>query len=183
MTSVPFNSLDIDIDGSYLIEHTKAAITDSTHKIEITTNSHISPLRGNKPTVYLCQTHLKSGSIGDIEMNLPNAVKLLEELEKAVQILEALDPDNVDEDDSTPPATTETAEPRPETPAATEKVEPWVGVEPQSLNTFISNANRTTPAADAAACTAWMARANPSLKPDQLAIFYRWAERALNPAS
>lgn len=174
MTSVPFNSLDIDIDGSYLIEHTKAEITDPTHKIEITTNSHISPLHGNEPTVYLCQTHLRSGAIGDIEVDLPNALRLLEELEKAVQILEALNPGEDDEDEAIRYALTKTTEPQP----TTEKGERRKGAPRRNRHNPLLTAGITVEER-AAHLTAWVASKARGMSADDALVMNEWLTRTL----
>lgn len=174
MTSVPFNSLDIDIDGSYLIEHTKAEITDPTHKIEITTNSHISPLHENKPTVYLCQTHLRSRTIGDIEVDLPNALRLLEELEKAVRVLEALNPGNVDEDETLPYAVTRTARPQP----TTEEGEPQKGRQRRNQHHPLLPSGITVEQ-HAAHLTAWVASKARDMSADDALVMNEWLTRTL----
>lgn len=166
----PVNALDVDTDGTFTLTHTKQSIcADAQYEMNVSTFTHITPGMEPEYNVYIDQVNAR-----EIDLDLASGIELLTALTAALETLMTLQPDHE--------ATIKYRQAH-TNPAATEKLEPWSNAKPQSLNTFVDKANRTTPAADAAACTSWMSKMNPDLSSEQLAIFHRWAKQALKTAS
>lgn len=177
MNSTPAYDLDVDIDGTYQITHTKQDIAagETAYAMRVTTHTTITPGEVPAYDVLVEQSHGR-----ELEVDLTAGLELLKSLQKALETLMVLQPDHE--------ATVEyrKAEAAQKTCASgvaqvgtPEKVEPWTNAKPVHPAVFANLARRTNVADDAASCTAFHALRNPDATPETLAVLHEWFTQSL----
>lgn len=176
MNSTPAYDLDVDIDGTYQITHTKQDIAaEYAYAMRVTTHTTITPGQVPSYDVLVEQSHGR-----ELEVDLTSGLELLKSLQKALETLMVLQPDHE--------ATVEyrKAQSARESACATddaqgfpEKVEPWTNAKPVHPAVFADLARRTNVADDAASCTAFHALRNPEATPETLATLHEWFTQSL----
>lgn len=171
MNSTPAYDLDVDIDGTYQITHTKQDISaaDTAYAMRVTTHTTITPGQVPAYDVLVEQSHGR-----ELEVDLTTGLELLKSLTAALETLMVLQPDHE--------ATVEyrkaeslglgSGDPGPE-------LEPWANAKPVHPAVFADLARRTTVADDAASCTAFHALRNPDATPETLATLHEWFTQSL----
>ena len=171
MNSTPAYGLDVDIDGTYQLTHTKQdiAAADTAYAMRVTTHTTITPGEVPAYDVLVEQSHGR-----ELEVDLTSGLQLLKSLQKALETLMVLQPDHE--------ATVEhrkaeslglgSGDPGPE-------LEPWANAKPVHPAVFADLARRTNIADDAASCTAFHALRNPDATPETLATLHEWFTQSL----
>ncbi|BAH32777.1 hypothetical protein [Rhodococcus erythropolis] len=175
MNSTPAYDLDVDIDGTYQITHTKQDIADETaYVMRVTTHTTITPGQVPAYDVLVEQSHGR-----ELEVDLTSGLELLKSLQKALETLMVLQPDHeatVEYRKAESAREAACASPVAEPP---KKLEPWADAKPVHPAVFANLARRTNVADDAASCTAFHALRNPDATPETLAMLHEWFTQSL----
>ncbi|AUS31492.1 hypothetical protein C1M55_10435 [Rhodococcus qingshengii] len=176
MNSTPAYDLDVDIDGTYQLTHTKQdiAAADTAYAMRVTTHTTITPGEVPAYDVLVEQSHGR-----ELEVDLTSGLELLKSLQKALETLMVLQPDHEatveyrKAEAAQKPCATDDSQVFPE------KVEPWANAKPVHPGVFANLARRTNVADDAASCTAFHALRNPDATPETLAMLHGWFTQSL----
>ncbi len=167
--------IDIDIDGTYRITHTKEDLgARTTYAMRVTTHTTITPGKVPAYDVLVEQSHDR-----ELEVDLTTGLELLKSLQKALETLMVLQPDH---EATVEYRKTEAAQ----KPCASgvaqgfDKVEPWANAKPVHPRLFANRARRTNVADDAASCTAFFALRNPDSPPETLSMLHEWFTQSLS---
>ncbi|MDJ0490486.1 hypothetical protein QNA24_29335 [Rhodococcus qingshengii] len=175
MNSTPAYDLDVDIDGTYQITHTKQDIAgETTYAMRVTTHTTITPGEVPAYDVLVEQSHGR-----ELEVDLTSGLQLLKSLTAALETLMVLQPDH---EATVEYRKAEAVQERCESPAAepAKNLEPWAKAKPVHPRLFADRARRTNVADDAASCTAFFALRNPDSPPETLSMLHEWFTQSLS---
>ncbi len=176
MNSAPAYGLDVDIDGTYQITHTKQdiAAADTPYAMRVTTHTTITPGEVPAYDVLVEQSHGR-----ELEVDLRSGLELLKSLTAALETLMVLQPDH----EATVEYRKAEAARKAGLPSGdgkpAKKLEPWANAKPVHPAVFANLARRTNVADDAASCTAFHALRNPDATPETLAVLHEWFTQSL----
>lgn len=178
MNSAPAHDfkIDIDIDGTYRITHTKEDLgARTTYAMRVTTHTTITPGQVPAYDVLVEQSHDR-----ELEVDLTTGLELLKSLKKALETLMVLQPDHEATVEYRKAESAREAGCASPVAESAKKLEPWANAKPVHPRLFANRARRTNIADDAASCTAFHALRNPEATPETLATLHEWFTESLS---